>query len=168
MKAAFLAVIVAGVVIGVMLSAGQPDHAPKAGSALVLTPQSAPPPVAPAWNHETVLTRAGNGHFYAAADVNGQPTRFVVDTGATGVALTVADAQAAGITVDRGRFEPVGTGAGGPVYGQRVQLRELRLEGRTATDLTAVVIDGLTVSLLGQAYLRTYDVRISGDTMTLR
>ena len=117
----------------------------------------------------TVLTREGNGHFYTAADVNDEPIRFVVDTGATTVALTVADARRAHIAVDPSRFEPVGMGAGGVVNGQRVHVNELVLEGKRATDFSALVLDGLTVSLLGQSYLKTLDkVEIVGDTMTLK
>lgn len=165
MKAALLTMIAAGTAVGLLLPAAKHGPAPGADAALIVTPQSA----APARNAEIILTRESNGHFYTAADVNGQPVKFLVDTGATGVALTVADAKTAGIAVDRGRFESVGTGAGGTVYGQRVHIRELAVEGKRVGDLTAVVIDGLTISLLGQAYLRTLDsVQISGDTMTLR
>lgn len=170
MRLAFVLMIIAGVALGLMLpTARQPAAASASGAALVMTPQSAAPPASPEWDRETVLTRESNGHFYTAADVNGRATKFMVDTGASGVALTVADAQAAGIPIDRSRFEPVGMGAGGPVNGQRVQIREISIEGKRVTDLTAVVIDGLTISLLGQGYLRTLDgVEIKGDTMTLR
>lgn len=169
MRLAFVSFVVAGLAIGLMLPDAKRGPAPGVESALVATPQSDAPPRNPDWNRETVLTRESNGHFYTAADVNGQPIKFMVDTGATGVALTVADAKAAGIAVDRSQFESVGTGAGGTVYGQRVHIRELAVEGKRIGDLTAVVIDGLTISLLGQAYLRTLDsVQISGDTMTLR
>ncbi len=45
--------------------------------------------------------RAQDGHFYATAAVNGQPVRFMVDTGASDLVLTEADARAAGIDTDR-------------------------------------------------------------------
>lgn len=169
MKAAFVLMIAIGVAIGLMLPGAKRTVAPTTRTALVATPQTAMPARNPEWKRETVLTREGNGHFYAAAAVNGVPTRFMVDTGASGVALTVADAQAAGIAVDRARFEAVGKGASGPAFGQRVQLRTLSLEGKQVTGQAAIVVDGLTVSLLGQGYLRTLDaVDIRGDTMVLR
>lgn len=157
MKLAFALVVAAGLGIGLMLPAAKP-------------PAPAPVAALPADARQTtVLTRESNGHFYTAADVNDEPIRFVVDTGATTVALTVADARRAHIAVDPSRFEPVGMGAGGVVNGQRVHVNELVLEGKRATDFSALVLDGLTVSLLGQSYLKTLDqVEIKGDTMTLK
>src|SRR3712207_8230944 len=49
--------------------------------------------------------------FYANVEVNGQLVRFLVDTGATGVALTEADAERIGLQFDRGEYEEVGMGA---------------------------------------------------------
>src|ERR671913_1996463 len=62
----------------------------------------------------TELERSSSGHFYTHAKVNGQLVRFLVDTGATGVALTVADAERVGIDVNPASFEIVGEGAAGP------------------------------------------------------
>ena len=53
---------------------------PKGEPVRVTTPSEAP--------HDTELQREANGHFYVHAKVNGQLVRFVVDTGATVVALT--------------------------------------------------------------------------------
>ncbi len=157
MKAAFLTVVAFGTAIGLMLPGAK---------------QPAPPPVAAMPSDqpvETILQRESNGHFYTAADVNGEPIRFVVDTGATTVALTVADARRAHIPVDPTQFAEVGMGAGGAVRGQRIHIRDLVLEGKHATDLTGVVLEGADVSLLGQSYLRTLDtVQIEGDTMSLK
>ncbi len=71
-------------------------------------PTSKHPPAAPAavpqsdgQARETVLERESNGHFYVHAKVNGELVRFLVDTGASGVALTVEDAQRIGIPLTR-------------------------------------------------------------------
>ena len=89
--------------------------------------------------------------------------------GATGAGATGVGATGAGATGAGTGAAIVGTGAGGTVYGQRIHIRDLALEGKQVTGLTAVVIDGLTISLLGQGYLRTLDaVEIKGDTMILR
>jgi aspartyl protease family protein len=110
---------------------------------------------------ETRLTREPNGHFHAEALVNGQPVRFVVDTGASVVALTIDDA--------RRIFEIVGTGAAGPVHGQPVTIDSVDLDGKRVTSLRGAVIEGLDVSLLGQSYLsRIGSVSMTGDTMVLR
>ena len=119
--------------------------------------------------HDTVLARASNGHFYTDAFVNKKTVHFVVDTGATDVALTIDDARMAGIKVDPDHFRIVGTGASGAVMGQEVSLNEVSLDGKRAYGLKGVVLQGLTVSLLGQNYLRQlHGVQIDGDTMTLR
>src|SRR5688500_2881518 len=49
-----------------------------------------------------VLDREYNGHFYADVQINGSPIRVLVDTGATGIALSRSDAQRAGIAVSAG------------------------------------------------------------------
>lgn len=118
---------------------------------------------------ETRIDRSEDGHFYVAAAVNGEPVRFMIDTGATPVALTVADAERIGIEFDAGGFRVVGSGAGGPVRGERLVLDSVEVDGKAASDVRAAVIDGLDVSLLGQAYLSELErVEISGDEMVLR
>ena len=118
---------------------------------------------------ETKLERAPNGHFYADGNVNGQPVRLVVDTGASTVALTLADAQRIGVPFSTSEFTVVGTGASGPVRGQSVTLDRVEVGGKEVRGVRAAVIEGLDVSLLGQTYLgRISSVQMSGDTMTLR
>ncbi|HEX7850607.1 MAG TPA: TIGR02281 family clan AA aspartic protease [Sphingomonas sp.] len=160
MKYALLVVTVIGIVIGLALPGAK--RAPVAATpAAAAAPADQPQP--------TVLDRADNGHFFTVADVNGEPIRFVVDTGATEVALTQDDARRAGIEFDPGRFDVVGKGASGDARGQEVQLDDVVLDGKRVSGIHAVVLDGLTISLLGQNYLRHLDsVSISGDKMTLK
>lgn len=116
-----------------------------------------------------MIERSENGHYYAVADVNGMPTRFVVDTGATTVALTVDDAKRAGITVDPGQFQVIGSGASGDVRGQEIMIDTVILDGKRVAQLRGAVLEGLNVSLLGQNYLSKLDaVEIRRGTMTLR
>lgn len=119
---------------------------------------------------EVVLPRAPDGHFYADVQVNGRTIRFMVDTGATGVALTRDDALRAGVAFDPGRFEVVGNGASGPVRGQRVQIADMRLDLKQVSGVDAAVLDdGLGISLLGQSFLsHLASVTIADDRMTLR
>lgn len=117
---------------------------------------------------ETKLDRQSDGHFYVDAEVDGAQVNFLVDTGATSVALTIADAERLGIDFDREDFTVVGTGASGPVRGQVVEIDEIDIDGKSVTDVRGVVLDGLGISLLGQAYLSELDtVSIKGDVMTL-
>jgi aspartyl protease family protein len=117
----------------------------------------------------TELERSSSGHFYTHAKVNGQLVRFLVDTGATGVALTVADAERVGIDVDPASFEIVGEGAAGPIRGQLVKLDSVEVEGKLVNDVSGAVLEGSNLSLLGQSYLtRMGEVQMSGEYMILR
>lgn len=129
------------------------------------------PPVAPGneVSRDTILEKSANGHFYVDAEVNGQLVNFVVDTGATLVALTVEDARRIGIPFSEGEFTVVAQGASGPVRGQVLKLGSITIDGKSATDVGGAVLQGLPVSLLGQSYLsRISSVQMAGDHMTLR
>ncbi|WP_310468856.1 TIGR02281 family clan AA aspartic protease [Sphingomonas sp.] len=115
------------------------------------------------------LRREGNGHFYADAQINGQNVRFLVDTGATGIALTRDDARRAGLGVSIGMPTVVGQGAAGEVRGEFVTLDRVSLGGTTAERMPAIVLDTGGQSLLGQSFLSRFaSVEIRGDTMVLR
>lgn len=118
---------------------------------------------------EVRLRRQDNGHFYVHAMVNGQLVRFLVDTGATNVVLTMADADRVGIPVKTARMRVIGTGASGDVRGTTARLDSVEMEGRRVTNLNAMVADGLDISLLGQDYLtRIGTLQMAGETMVLR
>ena len=132
-----------------------------------------PGPAAPApgsWNTgPTVLRREADGHFYANVGVEGGEYRFLVDTGASIVALTGADAEAMGLYWDESSLQHIGRGASGPVNGVPVTIPRMEVGGFEARNVDAAIIpEGLGVSLLGQSFLsRVSDVRISGDEMLL-
>ena len=116
---------------------------------------------------ETVLERSEGGHFYANVEVNGELVRFLVDTGATGVALTEADAERIGLKFSRGDYEHVGMGASGPVRGKFVTLDKVSLDGKTARNIEGAILEGGDMSLLGQNYLGRFSVEMRGDTMRI-
>jgi aspartyl protease family protein len=118
---------------------------------------------------ETVLERHGDGHFYADVDVNDEEIRFMVDTGASGIALTGSDAEMLGLGWTDGELGVVGRGAGGNVYGKRVRLASVSLGDIAVTDVEAVIIPrGLDVSLLGQSFLsKAESVRIEDGEMVI-
>lgn len=119
---------------------------------------------------ETVLERESNGHFYTHAKVNNRELiHFVVDTGATVVVLTVDDAQRLGIPVDPSEFTIVGEGASGPVRGKDITLDSVEIDGKRVEHVRAAVLEGSSLSLLGQAFLsRMGEVEMSGDYMVLK
>ncbi len=166
----FLVVVVFGAIIGFMWPIDKGAPAAKAVASGPSAQQRAA--VAAATNPalDTVLDRQSDGHFYADAMVNDNALRFVVDTGASVVALTKDDARAAGIAFNPSRFTVVARGASGNVRGQQVIVHHLSIGQKEAWDVEAVVVDdGLDVSLLGQTYLSQIgSVSIANDKMTLR
>lgn len=158
MKFAFLAVTMMGIALGLMLPGGKPKAVPPAALAATVTDQ----------RRDTVLEREDNGHFFTVADVNGEPIKFLVDTGASTVALTEDDARRAGVEFDRASFDVVARGAGGDLRGERVQLKDVVLDGKRVSDVRAAVVEGMDISLLGQNYLSHVDISITGDKMTLK
>ena len=115
------------------------------------------------------LQRQYDGHFYADAQINGTTVRMLVDTGASGIALTRDDARKAGIGISIGMPNVVGQGAGGAVKGEYVMLDRVSLGSASAQSVPAVVLDGGGQSLLGQSFLSKFaSVEMRGDTMVLR
>ncbi|HXP30796.1 MAG TPA: TIGR02281 family clan AA aspartic protease [Stellaceae bacterium] len=104
-----------------------------------------------------------SGHYLLDAGVNGGSVRFLVDTGATYVVLSGADAEAAGINRNLLTFNQHLVTANGEARGALVTLREIRIGQMTQEEVPAVVMDGdVPVSLLGMSFLRRlerYEIR---------
>jgi len=119
--------------------------------------------------NQIALSRAMDGHYYVTADVNGTPVDFVVDTGASGIVLTRADAQAAGI--DTGGLAYVGRAmtANGTVRTAPVTLDSITVGPLRDTRVRATVNEGeMDRSLLGMDYLQRFSsVEITGGKMVL-
>jgi len=100
------------------------------------------------------LVKAADGHFWAEAQVNGKRVRFLVDTGATTVALTAADATRLGLDLDELTFDrPVAT-ASGETHAAQVELDYVSVAGARVERVKALVLkSGLSSSLLGMSYL---------------
>jgi len=102
------------------------------------------------------------GHVLLDAAVNGSPVRFLVDTGATLVALTPGDAASAGFSPGNLVFNVRTSTANGIGRAAAVKLREIRLGQFSAYDVPAVVMENLATSLLGQSFLtrlNSYEMR---------
>ena len=103
------------------------------------------------------LPRARDGHYYLTATINGTPLRFVVDTGATDMVLTRADAEAAGLSPDNLNYLGRASTANGEVRTAYVRLDQVELGGVRDTDVPAVVNEGeMRQSLLGMGYLQRW------------
>jgi aspartyl protease family protein len=112
---------------------------------------------------------APDGHFYLTATVDGADITFVVDTGASDIVLTAADARAAGIPTGNLSYTGRAQTANGTVTTAPVTLDSLTLGGVTDRAVSAVVNGGdLDSSLLGMAYLSRYRMTFSDRTLTLQ
>lgn len=118
---------------------------------------------------QAVIQRAADGHFYAYPMISGQEYRFMVDTGASMVALTAADAMDMGFQWNDEDVVPIGRGANGTVEGVPVRIEQMELAGVTVREVEAAIIpDGLDTSLLGQSFLSQIEnMQVSRDSMTL-
>ncbi len=126
-------------------------------------------PSASADGSTVTLDRGPDGHFYAEVEINGTPLTMLVDTGASGVALSRDDARSAGIATSIGMNEVVGEGADGAVHGEMVQIDRMRLGPASAEQVNAVVLNAGGMSLLGQDFLQRFQsVEIRDDRMVLR
>jgi aspartyl protease family protein len=115
------------------------------------------------------LDRQPDGHFYADVRINGNPVHMMIDTGASGIALSRDDAQTAGLAPAIGMNDVVGEGADGAVRGEFVKLDRVELGPLSASGLDAVVLNSGQQSLLGQSFLAKFaSVHIEGDRMVLR
>ncbi|WP_424966638.1 MULTISPECIES: retropepsin-like aspartic protease family protein [unclassified Dinoroseobacter] len=104
------------------------------------------------------IPRSRDGHYHVVLDVNGTPIEFIVDTGASEVVLSRADALRAGINPENLMFSGLAQTANGRVETAPVRLREVRLGAIEDENVRAVVNGGeMRKSLLGMSYLNSFD-----------
>ena len=115
-----------------------------------------------------VMTADVQGHFYTTGTVNGTSVRFVVDTGATSIALGPSDARRIGLDLRQGQRGMTST-ANGQVVVTRIPLDTVKLGGITLHNVEAVVLPTeMPVALLGMSFLSRTEMRNEGTTMTLK
>lgn len=119
---------------------------------------------------EITLPRAPDGHYYATLDVNGAKVQFVVDTGATGVVLTQADARKAGLNTEDLVFFSSAMTANGEVRTAPISLDAVKIGPFTDSAVPAFVNSGeMDKSLLGMSYLQRFDrIEISNGQLILQ
>ena len=108
------------------------------------------------------------GHFLAYGSINGRPMKFLVDTGATSIAFSSAQAQALGINLERAQRGAVTT-ASGHVNSYRVVLDNVKVGDISLNLVEAVVIDSMPgdVALLGNSFLSRLEMKREGTVLTL-
>ena len=117
--------------------------------------------------HSGSGSRSSNGHFVAAGSVNGAPVTFLVDTGASSVALTTQQAVQAGINYTAGETGYAST-ANGVVRTWRVKLDKVTINGLTLQNVEGTILPAnASMALLGMSFLNRLNMSREGNTMIL-
>lgn len=116
---------------------------------------------------EVVLQRNRAGHYVADGEINGERVVFLLDTGATQVALSTQLARRLGLK--SGAAVTLQTAAG-PAMGYQTRLASVRLASIEMRDVAALVSDGLDPGtvLLGMNFLKRLDMTQRNDQLILR
>ncbi|SEG41481.1 retropepsin-like aspartic protease family protein [Billgrantia desiderata] len=114
-----------------------------------------------------VLERNRSGHFVATGRINGEPIEFLLDTGATYVAVPAEFAERLGLQSAGSAWFNT---ANGRVRGDLTRLDEVSLGGFTVTNVNGSISPGLEgeVALLGMSFLNRFDIEIRDARMILR
>jgi aspartyl protease family protein len=144
------------------------DAPPPAAAVATLSPDASQPD--PYQSGEASIAKSTDGHFWANAEVDGHPVRFLVDTGATAVALTASDAQNLGIDTTTLDYRYTVMTANGAAKAAEVKLGVVSVGRADVSDVQAFVIDkGLETSLLGMSYLgRLSKFEATQDALVLK
>lgn len=109
------------------------------------------------------VLKASDGHYWADALIDGRVVRVMVDTGASVVVLTQADAARLGLDLKTSDFSASVTTASGAVRAAPIELDAVAVAGTRVDKVEALVVEqGLPHSLLGMSYLG----RLSGFSAT--
>src|SRR3989441_7032525 len=119
-------------------------------------------------SQSATLTADARGHFVVDGQINGGAVRFLVDTGATSISLSSADASRLGIDYRKGQPGLMGT-ANGSVVAYRVKLETVRIGDIVVNNVDAAVVEGsqMPFALLGMSFLNRMEMKREGQTMVL-
>jgi aspartyl protease family protein len=149
--AVFAALLIA---FGVFVARFVDRSADKSPTVMAVAPAVAPPEPAQ-YGRTVVVQRDNRGHFSLDGRVDGRPMRFMVDTGATVIAVRQSDAARLGIHPVPGDFKAEVRTANGTVRAAPANLRMVEVGGLQVYDVRALVLpdDALSENLLGLSFL---------------
>lgn len=114
-----------------------------------------------------VLTADPSGHFFPDGQINGKTVKFMVDTGATTVSLSAAEAKRINIDFEKGKRVQMST-ANGISTGFLVRLNSVRVGDVVAYEVDAVVSpQPMPFILLGNSFLNRFQMQKTNDQLTL-
>jgi aspartyl protease family protein len=148
--------VAAAIGIGMVKRLDQSVRKPAHSSAMVAPLSAAPVPRQTSSAYRTVTLRSDRGgHFRVEARVEGRPIDFMVDTGASMIALRETAAARLGIHPSARDYSVRTQTANGVGKAARVQLNRVEVNGITVRDVEAFVVpdSSLSVNLLGMSFL---------------
>ena len=118
--------------------------------------------------NKVILRRGGDGIFHTKGSINGNPVHFMVDTGATSVAMNSRHARSLNLKYKRGKRVEVTT-ASKVEKAYVVRLDSVRVEGLYATNVQATVLEGKfpEVILLGNTFLHKFNIFTRGNSLIM-
>jgi aspartyl protease family protein len=149
---AALALVVGAVTPKLVEHVGERKSAPSVAMRADTSPQDAPITYS---SRNVVITPDRQGHFRVEARIDGRRLDFMVDTGASVIALTERDAGRLGIRPMRSEYTAIVKTANGSVKAAPVQLNSVEVDGIRVRDVRALVLpdDALSENLLGLSFL---------------
>lgn len=116
---------------------------------------------------QIVLTAGSGGHFRTQGSINGRSVEFMVDTGATLVAMSADEAKRLGIAFEDGQKSHANT-ANGVVSMYVIRLQKVRIQDVEVHDVEAAVSMGkMNGVLLGNSFLTRFQMKRDNDQLTL-
>jgi len=116
---------------------------------------------------QIVMPSGPGGHYTTIGSINGEFTSFLVDTGATAVAISQVEAEKLGLRYQHGKRLVTHT-ANGTVPAFMITLESIRIGDVEVRNVSAIVIPGqMSHVLLGNSFLSRFQMRRENDVMTL-
>ena len=145
---------------GLMVAAGTymaqtADRMTAAPALAKVTSGKAAPDASPAGTRSLSIPRDARGHFQAEGRIDGQRISFMVDTGASVIALNEKSAARFGLRPQRGDYNATVSTANGTIKAARTRLAMVELGGLVVRDVEAMVLpdEALSENLLGLSFL---------------
>ena len=152
---AILALVVAGLAPRFIDKVGGAPGDPAQPRTMPSRPAPAASPAAAPGGRSLTVRRDNRGHFNVEGRVDGRRMDFVVDTGATIIAIPEREAARLGIHPARRDYTAQIKTANGTVYAAPTRLAMVEVGGLTVRDVAAVVMpnEALSENLLGMSFL---------------
>lgn len=108
-------------------------------------------------NSEIIINLSQDGHFYLDVKINGVAMRFMIDTGASDITLSLEEARRIGINPEKLLFNKPYQTANGTSWGASIMLDEIEVADKKFYNISASVNNSdMGISLLGMSFLRQF------------